>query len=937
MSLLRLLLAVLALACAGPTLAAAERLSPDQSLRMAQLRPARDVQLAAVRVYNPNGPSQLGGGGHAFGPGGASWTPASPNGVAWVGDSREANGVNISASGVTLTGSMALSLGYPEWISLASANNFLPLLTSTFGVGSTTSRNQLDRLTVASNYAGTTIGSSTTTSATGSETVVAYSGTGNFPGYLTPGSQAATGWVKVTFGTPASVGSACTGSGTYTPYAVTDSAGDTINGGCVNNAASAAATHGGSTRDPYGNFTITQSASCTSSGASPCAQSGDNFTFTTFGPQARAFTVTTDSVDMEFNIQSSGGASATGDASNAAVVIDSINDAGYGNFPTPVSGTAYGQCPGPDYPSYTSMPAVAPCLSMVTVAAILDKLTAAGKTIVLADESPQGTSLAQLESHAVSAHTSGSGTAQVTATNSGSFLLDGNSFSGSTTSLGQSVANVPGLIGVVSGAYTVYAKVASAPGVGQYSVSAGVYSFNNTDPLWVTGGTAYLTYSYGSGGTSSYQAIMHLWLKSSAADFVDPGTGTGRATDYHFPGALYGRPNVYSLPMFEALVDTSGSNYSDTTCSTSACNAIPGALDSLKKHPTPYGAALVGAAFKTLWSGIPAYAALPDNTQAPAFDNLRCARSNGSTLTWTCTMPATMLSTGHPAATLWYGSTSVTEASGAFSNADIASSSVNYSTGAVSITFNSGHVPANQTYLWLFEDASNLVSNALFDASGSGYASDKVAPCTGTGLTYLPSGWSCALASGGGLTFTWATGTGADGYPALSVTVTGVATATGTLTLTNGTVGDTTTYGRAAGQVLRAGVNEIIGPNGGALIGLYDAQLKLSETAGSFTHAGFYSLNSPSANQSQLTAMTAQVASAGGNGTTSTYPFSDLNTNGVAGNSGGVVMNLLTTPIDWTGATPSSGAALASILHWAAGPVNATVTWSRAQYRIRSN
>src|SRR5208283_4946523 len=102
-------------------------------------------------------------------------------------------------------------------------------------------------------------------------------------------------------------------------------------------------------------------------------------------------------------------------------------------------------------------------------------------------------------------------------------------------------------------------------------------------------------------------------------------------------------------------------------------------------------------AFKQAWNSVPAYAALADNSQLPAYNNVRCAKSTGAVGPYTCTMSPTMYSSGHPAVRLCYGSTPtcvddcVGGSTGSWTgcanvgggtNTDISASSVNYSTGA---------------------------------------------------------------------------------------------------------------------------------------------------------------------------------------------------------------------------------------------------------------
>lgn len=472
-------------------------------------------------------------------------------------------------------------------------------------------------------------------------------------------------------------------------------------------------------RSPYANFTVTQPASGTR------ATAGDVFTFETVGPQAQAYAMTgvtnISGIDSQWNSQSTGAETAAGSPSTSVLVVDSTNDGSATVYTSPGSGTSYGQCPGPDYPTYTSMPNIVPCVSMVDLAKVLDVYKTAGKTVFLADEEAQGTYFIERESHAVSASAT-----TITSTNYTTFQYDGMEFGNSSfcsawtgivCSGTQAVPTTPGLIGVISGAYTVYTYTTGAPGVGQYSVNdaTGVYTISASDPLSTTGGTAYLTYTHLGGGTSNQQKIMHAWLSSAASDFVWNGT------DYHFPGALYNRPNVFVVPLFEAFVDRSASNWSNTDplCVSHACVAAPAVLDTVGPHPTPLGGLVFENAVKATMSTIPAYASLTENGQYPKWNNIRCAFGNVLLLTFACTMPPDMLVTGHPHVQLtWYDNGtatvhSVVESGGVFTDPYIVSSSVNYSTGVVSIVFSASH-PPNQS-ISLSEDVGNILGNPLFD------------------------------------------------------------------------------------------------------------------------------------------------------------------------------------------------------------------------------
>ena len=123
---------------------------------------------------------------------------------------------------------------------------------------------------------------------------------------------------------------------------------------------------------------------------------------------------------------------------------------------------------------------------------------------VFAGETPKGRSTAWLEPHTVSAGT-------FTATNTSSFV---------------SGANFPTPVAeVVTAAGAVLAKVASAPGPGQYSVSAGgVYTVDTG----LNGATCYITYGFAGnfGATTVAMRDVNEWLQSaSPSPFVAPTSG----------------------------------------------------------------------------------------------------------------------------------------------------------------------------------------------------------------------------------------------------------------------------------------------------------------------------------------------------------------------------------------------------------------------------
>jgi hypothetical protein len=867
--------------------------------------------------------------------------------LAPVGDSRIQNSVSYGPSGGTLTSTVALSQGYAGWFDMAS-NHIYPMQDS-YGVGSSSSLGLFSRVlgnlapytgSNPSNYDG--IESQSTfpvVSATGAETIAPYTGSAGisgfgtttwFAGYRTPGSLQTPGWVKVTFGAAGSVSSTCgTGSG-YTPYYITDSNSDTIPSYCISDTYSATSAYppGGSnygnrtetSGGAWANFTVTQPSSGTR------AQAGDTFQIATFGPSNRAITMVPRVTDMSWNIGGSHSYSPLNGPQQAVLIVDSVNDT-VGAFGSPAGGSGYGQCPGPIYSTkYPSMLVSTPCLTMVNIAAILDAYLAAGKLVFLADEVPGGPKTAQMEQHAVTASCSGT----ITASNV-PLYKDGSQWAG-TNGLGATVIPVAGLIGTVGTSTYIYTYTTGAPAVGYYSVNptTGVYTINTSDPLCTSGGYAYLNYTYSPVTSGSTRAIIHAWLTSNKADFVFGGI------DYYFPGALYNRPNVIPLYTWEAIIDANPTNYSGPydTCAVNNCYSLSGAFDSLALHPTIYGANLFASAVRKAMATNPKLLGLPSNTQAPIYNNIVCGKSNGAALTYSCIMPASMLQTGHPTVTLAWLNNTVTESGGTFTGTGLAGgSTVNYSTGAVTINFTAA--PPVNTNIFLLSDPTNLNWNnpMLENVAGSN------AVCSGIlGLTTFPAGWQCyGTPTLTGVTTTLSYGTNPyTGVPALKITLSGVAPSGG---------GGFSIYNpylqTSAGNIYRMGLNTVIGPNNGHLMGVRDVLVKSQGwptvandvmMRDNTSIPAFYTINAVSGTTSGYQ-FAIQSAYAGTNALNGwTYNDQILS---IPGQSLGVSLELLTLPIDWKNNNGSTGGNQFIEVDWNQGPVSATIYVSQAHYRIR--
>jgi hypothetical protein len=113
-------------------------------------------------------------------------------------------------------------------------------------------------------------------------------------------------------------------------------------------------------------------------------------------------------------------------------------------------------------------------------------------------------------------------------------------------------------------------RVASAPAVGQYSVSAGVYTFNSTDATTYAGLKFYIDFRYTITATGNQIAVQSQLLGSTplvSLDVVVPFGG--KQFTFKFPQATAGKLSVatklddYAIPAldFECFADATGNIY----------------------------------------------------------------------------------------------------------------------------------------------------------------------------------------------------------------------------------------------------------------------------------------------------------------------------------------------------------------------------------------
>jgi hypothetical protein len=119
------------------------------------LVPKQPTQMAAVRVFNPNGPSQVGGGGHAFGPMSSYVQPLLINNYSmFVGDSRTANAGGLSyTSNSAVTSAVSSGANWVGMFGPLNGNKVLLEWGYNYAIGASTTLSLAARIGSTSIYA----------------------------------------------------------------------------------------------------------------------------------------------------------------------------------------------------------------------------------------------------------------------------------------------------------------------------------------------------------------------------------------------------------------------------------------------------------------------------------------------------------------------------------------------------------------------------------------------------------------------------------------------------------------------------------------------------------------------------------------------------------------------------------------------------------------
>lgn len=528
--------------------------------------------------------------------------------------------------------------------------------------------------------------------------------------------------------------------------------------------------------------------------------------------------------------------------------------------------------------------------SMINIAAMLDSWGTAGKKVLLSNELPRGMATAYGEAYTIS----GGGT--YTTSHSSVYISD----------VHVNYVTAPGAIN--DGVQLT--KVGSSPGAGQYSVASGVYTFSASD----VDNTVAIDYTYtASGAPSTGHTALHNWLSSSASNFVDPAS----SVDYQIPGALYNRSWVIPVDTWSTIADPA---YTATGYN------LPNTLaDGL--HPSIHGCNLIAQAFATALSQIlppTDYAHLPTaQTQVLATGNASLTTFSGTYLNIPITTGTFVVKTGSVIAT--------DDGNGNLVGTGVTSGTIDYTTGAYSITFTAA--PGSGAAIYGTVDTSQMLASSFFFPEGFGSVT-SISGCSGTCITSgnltssngtgkpksfslsIDSSTSAELGNGDLKMDVQLSTTTSSGYPELAISVNGK-TSTGAMTIT---LGQTAITALALNKRYRAsGVVEITaGPNG-HLYGIRSLTYSLTCTApanSSFTPAGetatFTSVSGP-----------AYVSSWALGGTGNPLTDSDI--------SGGTLRYpVLTQQCDTSSMTGSpSGAVSFTIFAPANTPVSGTIHLSR--------
>lgn len=555
-----------------------------------------------------------------------------------------------------------------------------------------------------------------------------------------------------------------------------------------------------------------------------------------------------------------------------------------------------------------------------TIARLADAIGTAGKVWYVGNEFPRGDAYYTMESRTVSGGT-------CTAANTTNFK-DGESF------------GAVGAIGVFgTGIHRPLTKVSSAPGQDQYTVtSGGLYTFGGTAPT-----TVFLNYnaspSGGRNATYDQLRIIREFMMSEAANFVSAINGV----DYGIPGLRYQRPWVRIADTFGALVDPSTG---------AAQLPLPGTSDILQLHGLTLNSYKTALAFKAVLDAD--YPSAPDLSRAPTRNNWYSALGNGATTAFSGTLPPTMRTgfTGTPAPTLISINGApigkVDTSTGAITGTGITAGTLNFSTGAWSITFDATSRMPSGAQLWFEQDIGNYnlatmtegtigrnaVNNPLMDmtpASGTNLSTTTgTSSVTGVAGSSVPYGWllsssplNTAIAAG---TATISVGsvTDGNGYPMFYADISSTDGAAllpvlGSSTLNNFsqrvTAGDKIAAGAMTRYAKHGTVGKLYGCNG----------LRITST---FTTAAV-SRNSPTGTQS-ITQMVTRVNDVG------TGLYVDQQVTDAAG--GSLDLYRMAALLDTTGCTFASPSLNLQIGSTTGGvPAAYRVGFGRAQIRRRND
>ncbi|MEO6093652.1 MAG: hypothetical protein ABIT04_04250 [Novosphingobium sp.] len=554
--------------------------------------------------------------------------------------------------------------------------------------------------------------------------------------------------------------------------------------------------------------------------------------------------------------------------------------------------------------------------TLATLATYANELGAAGKVWYIGNELPRGRKAFLMESRTVN---SGSCTASET-----SNFVDGESY------------GAPGVIGVFASGHPRYCtKVASAPGQDQYTVSAGVYTFGGTAPV-----TANISYTAANVliSPSTLTLVVHEWMTSSAANFVS----TVNSVNYGVPGLLYNRPWVRVFDSWNALLDTGASP---------ANMSLPGTMDNLQLHHTIYGAYKNALAAKAKLDAD--YPSAPSIEQRPIRNNWYAARGINSGTTYSGTLPPSMraAATGGSAAPTLIAMSGVPigkvdTSTGAITGAGIASGTLNFSTGAWSITFTTAAQAPLNAQIWFEQDIGNYdlttmtegtigrnaLMNGMMDmtaASGSNLSSTiGASSITGITASQIPYGWTLLNAAfntaigNGTASVTVASVTTGDGYPRFSIDIEGSHTAATGLQMSN--VVTNASARVVAGDKAVCGARICYDQHGtiGKFYGTQGCQSNIS-----FQHAS-YSVNSPSG----LQAITITSARNNDGGTGMYIDDTLLNAAG-----GELDLYRLSSQVDLTGRTPTTTTYTLTINSAANVPFAGRFGFGQCQVRKRND